>query len=55
MGDKEPAVLVLPNWDSNYQSWFSEHDSTAGDGFEYVYGDTNEVVGLRVDGGNYFR
>lgn len=46
-------MLTLPQGDSFYNEWFSEHDSTTDDDYMYERGPLNEVVGVRVGGVAY--
>lgn len=42
-----------PESKSRIEDWYSEHDTTLGDGFTVVYDPNNRPTGFRVDGGYY--
>jgi len=53
MDDDYSWMLTLPQGDSFYSEWFSEHDSTTEDDYMYERGPLNDVVGVRVGGVAY--
>lgn len=53
--EKDDWMATLPNRPTQEDEWFSEHDFRLEDDFDYERGPSNEVVGMRVGGVQYFR
>lgn len=53
--DEYDWMLTLPTRPSNELEWFSEHDWSLGDGFDFERGPQNEVVGMKIEGGTTYR